>query len=142
MENKGQKWYEPTGIMGQKVLGLKLILIVTVLHKEILRVLMPTWRFPKEVYLPLQISLFLIAMHNLRYADDTTFMAEIEEELTSLLFKMKQESENAGVKLNIQKTRNMASSPITSWQIDGEKVADFIFLDSTATVDSDCSHEI
>ena len=67
---------------------------------------------PKEVYLPLQRSLFLIAIHNLRYADDTTFMAEIEEELTSLLFKMKQESENAGVKLNIQKMKIMASGPI------------------------------
>ena len=84
-------------------------------------------------------------INNLRYADDTTLMAESEEELTSLLKKVKEESENTGLKLNIQKTKIMASSPITSWQIDGETVetpADFIFLSSKITGDDDCSHEI
>ena len=76
----------------------------------------------------------------LRYADDTTLMAESEEELKSLL--MKEESENVGLKLNIQKTKIMASGPITSWQIDGETVADFIFLASKITADGDYSHEI
>ena len=81
---------------------------------------------------------------NLGYADDTTLMAESEEELKSLLMKVKEESEKAGLKLNIQKTKIMASGPITSWQIDGETmetVKDFIFLDSKITVDSDRSHE-
>ena len=84
--------------------------------------------------------------NNLRYRDDTTLMAESEEELKSLL--MKEESEEAGLKINIQKTKIMASGPITSWQIDGEtvtdfiSVADFIFLDSKITADGDCSHEI
>ena len=81
-------------------------------------------------------------INNLRYADDTTLMAESEEELKSLLMKMKEESEKVGLKLNIQKTKIMASGPITSWQIDGETVADFIFLVSKITVDGDCSHEI
>ena len=84
-------------------------------------------------------------INNLRYADDTTLMAESEEELKSLLMKVKEESEKAGLKLNIQKTKTMASSPITSWQIDGEtveRVTDFIFLSSKITVDGDCSHEI
>ena len=86
--------------------------------------------------------------NNLRYADDTTLMAESEEELKSLLMKVKEESKKVGLKLNIQKTKIMASGPITSWQIDGEKmetvetVADFIFLDSKITADGDCSHEI
>ena len=79
---------------------------------------------------------------NLRYADDTTLMAESEEELKSLLKKVKEESEKVGLKLNIQKTKIMASSPITSWQIDGETVADFIFRGSKITADGDCSHEI
>ena len=79
---------------------------------------------------------------NLRYADDTTLKAESEEELKSLLIKVKEESEEVGLKLNIQKTKIMASSPITSWQIDGETVADFIFLGSKITADGDCSHEI
>ena len=82
---------------------------------------------------------------NLRYADDTTLMAESEEELKSLLMKVKEESEKGGLKLNIQKTKIMASGPITSWQIDGERmdtVADFIFLGSQITADGDCSHEI
>ena len=79
-------------------------------------------------------------INNLRYADDTTLMAESEEELKSLL--MKEESENVGLKLNIQKTKIMASGPITSWQIDGETVSDFIFLGSKITADGDCSHEI
>ena len=81
-------------------------------------------------------------INNLRYADDTTLMAESEEELKSLLMKAKEESEKVGLKLNIQKTKIMASSPITSWQIDGETVADFTFLGSKITVDGDCSHEI
>ena len=80
--------------------------------------------------------------NNLRYADDTTHMAESEEELKSLLMKVKEESEKVGLKLNIQKTKIMASSPITSWQIDGETVADFIFLGSKITADYDCSHKI
>ena len=74
-------------------------------------------------------------INNLRYADDTTLMAESEEELKSLLMKVKEESEKVGLKLNIQKTKIMASSPITSWQIDGETVADFIFLGSRITAD-------
>ena len=84
-------------------------------------------------------------INNQRYADDTTLMAESEEELKSLLIKVKEESEKTGLKLNIQKTKTMASSPITSWQIDGETVetmADFIFLGSKITADGDCSHEI
>ena len=80
--------------------------------------------------------------NNLRYADDTTLMAESEEKLKSLLIKVKKESEKVGLKLNIQKTKIMASSPIASWQIDGETVADFIFLGSKITADGDCSHEI
>ena len=83
--------------------------------------------------------------NNLRYADGTTFMAESEEELKSLLMKVKEESEKVGLKLNIQKTKIMASGPITSWQLDGEiveTVADFIFLGSKITADGDCSHEI
>ena len=80
--------------------------------------------------------------NNLRYADDTTLMAESEEELKSLLKKVKEESEKVGLKLNIQKTKIMASSLITSWQMDGETVADLIFLDSKVTADGDCSHEI
>ena len=84
-------------------------------------------------------------INNLRYADDTTLMAESEEELKSLLMKMKEESEIAGLKLNIQKTKIMASGPTTSWQINGktmETVIDFIFGGSKTTADSDCSHEI
>ena len=80
---------------------------------------------------------------NLRYADDTTLMVESEEELKSLLIKVKEESEKAGLKLNIQKTKIMACSPITSWQIDGETmeaVTDFIFLGFKITADGDCSH--
>ena len=81
-------------------------------------------------------------INNLRYADDNTFMAESEEELKSLLMKAKEESEKVGLKLNIQKTKIMASGPITSWQIDGETVADFTFWGSKITADGDCSHEI
>ena len=84
-------------------------------------------------------------INNLTYADDTTLMAESKEELKSFLMKVKEESEKAGLKLNIQKTKNMASGPITSWQIDGETmetVKEFIFLGSKITVNSDCSHEI
>ena len=80
-------------------------------------------------------------VNNLRYADDTTLMAESEEELKSLM-KVKEESEKVGLKLNIQKTKIIASSPITSWQIDGETVADFILEGSKITADGDCSHEI
>ena len=79
---------------------------------------------------------------NLRYADDITLMAESEEELKSLLMKVKEESEKTGLKLNIQKTKIMASGPITSWEIDGETVADFILGGSKITADGDCSHEI
>ena len=82
---------------------------------------------------------------NLRYADDTTLMAESEEELKRLLMKVKEESEKVGLKLSIQKTKIMASGPITSWQIDGETVktvSDFIFLGSKITTDGDCSHEL
>ena len=83
-------------------------------------------------------------INNLRYADDTTLMAESEEELKRLLMKVKEESENVGLKLNIQKTKIMASSPITSWEIDEavETVSVFIFLGSKITADGDCSHEI
>ena len=84
-------------------------------------------------------------INNLRYADETTLMAESEEELKSLLMKVKEESEKVGLKLNIQKTKIMVSNPITSWQIDGETVetvADFNFLGSKITADGDCSHEI
>ena len=84
-------------------------------------------------------------INNFRYADDTTLMAESEEELKSLLIKVKEESEKVGLKLNIQKTKIMAFSPITSWQIDGETmetVTDFIFEGSKITADGDCSHEI
>ena len=84
-------------------------------------------------------------INNLRFADDTTLMAESREELKSLLMKVKEESEKVGLKLNIQKMKIMASGPITSWQIDGEPVetvADFIFLVSKITADGDCSHEI
>ena len=81
-------------------------------------------------------------INNLRYADDTTLMAETEEELKSFLMKVKEESEKVGLKLNIQKIKIMASGSITSWEIDGETVADFIFLGSQITADGDCSHEI
>ena len=84
-------------------------------------------------------------VNNLRYADDTTLTAEIEKELKSLLMKVKEESEKVGLKLNIQKTKIMASGPITSWQIDKETmetVRDFIFLGSKITADGDCSHEV
>ena len=84
-------------------------------------------------------------INNLRYADDTTLMAENKKELKSILMKVKEESEEAGLKLNIQKTKIMASGPITSWQIDGETmetVSDFLFLGSKITADGDCSHEI
>ena len=81
-------------------------------------------------------------INNLRYADDTTFIAESEEELNSLLMNVNVESEIAGLKLNIQETKIMTSGPITSWEIDGETVADFIFLGSKINADGDCSHEI
>ena len=84
-------------------------------------------------------------INNLRYADDTTLIAESEEELKSLLMKVKEGSEKVGLKLNIQKTKIMASGPITSWEIDGETVetvADFIFCGSKTTADGDCNHEI
>ena len=84
-------------------------------------------------------------INKIRYADDTTLMAESEEEIKSLLMKVKEESEKAGLKLNIHKIKNMASGPITSWEIDGETVetvSDFIFLGFKITADGDCSHEI
>ena len=84
-------------------------------------------------------------INNFRYADDTTLMAESEEELKSLLMKVKEDSEKVGLKLNIQKMKIMASDPITSWEVDGEAVEaviDFIFLGSKITADGDCSHEI
>ena len=84
-------------------------------------------------------------INNLRYADDTTLMAESEEELKTLLMKVKEESKKVGLKLNIQKTKIMAPGPITSWEMDGETVeivSDFIFVDSNITPDGDCSHEI
>ena len=84
-------------------------------------------------------------VNNLSYSDDTTLLAESEEELKSLLMKAKEESEKVGLKLNIQKTKIMGSGPITSWEIDGETVetvSDFIFLGSKITIDGDCSHEI
>ena len=81
-------------------------------------------------------------INNLRYADDTTLMAESEEELKSLLMKVKEESEKVGLKLNFQKTKIMASGPITSWEIDGQTVRDFILWGSKITADGDCSHEI
>ena len=91
------------------------------------------------------IRIFERNINNLRYADDTTLMAESEEDLKSLLMKLKEESEKVGLKLNIQKTKIMASGPITSWEIDGETVetvSDFIFLGSKITADGDCCHEI
>ena len=90
-------------------------------------------------------SILLGEINNLRYAYDTTLMAESEEELKSLLMKVKKESEKVVLKLSIQKTKIMVSGPITSWQTDGEtveRVSDFIFLDSKITADGDCSHEI
>ena len=90
-------------------------------------------------------SRLLGEINNLRHADDTNLMAKSEEELKSLLMKVKEESDKAGLKLNIQKTKNMASGPITSWQINGETVetvSDFIFGGSKITADGDCSHEI
>ena len=81
-------------------------------------------------------------INNLRYRDDTILMAESEEELKRLLMKVKEESEKVGLKLNIQKTKIMASGPITSWKIDGETVSNFIFLGSKITEDGDCSHKI
>ena len=81
-------------------------------------------------------------LNNLRYADDTTLMAESEKELKSLSMKVKEKSEKVGLKLNIQKTKIMASGPITSWETDGETVSDFIFGGSKITADGDCSHEI
>ena len=97
----------------------------------------------EEVQAGIRISVRNI--NNLRYADGTTLMAESEEELKCLLIKVKEESEKAGLKLNVEKTKIMASGPITSWEIDGETVevvADFIFLGSKITADGDCSHEI
>ena len=94
---------------------------------------------------PAWIKIARRSINNLRYADDTTLMAESEEELKSLLMKVKEESEKLGLNLNIQKTKIMASSSITSWEIDGETVetvSDFIFWGSKITVDGDCSHEI
>ena len=95
---------------------------------------------PEETHAGIKIAGRNIS--NLRYADDTTLMAESEEELKSLLMKVKEESEKVGLKLNIQITKIMASGPITSWKIDGETVSDFILGSSKITADGDCSHEI
>ena len=104
------------------------------------------WKKHKmESRLLVDILIYLRNINNLRYADDTILMAESEEELKSLLMKVKEVSEKVGLKLNIQKTKIMASCPITSWQIDGEtveRVSDFIFGVSKITADGDCSHEI
>ena len=83
-----------------------------------------------------------MGINNFKYADDTTLMAESEDKLKSLLMKVKEESEKVGLKLNIQKMKIMASGPVTSWELDGETVSDFIFLGSKITADGDCSHEI
>ena len=99
---------------------------------------MPGWMNPK-----LESRLLGDNINSLRYADNTSIMAESEDELKSLLMKVKEDSEKVGLKLNIQKTKIMASGPITSWEIDGETVetvSDFIFLGSKITVDGDCSH--
>ena len=88
------------------------------------------------------IKIARIKIHNLRYADDSTLMEESKEELKSLLMKVKEESEKVAISLNIQKTKIMSSCPITSWQIDGETVSDFLFWGSKITADGDCSHEI
>ena len=96
-------------------------------------------------FLLIKLEIIKIArrnISNLRYVDDTTLMVENKEELKSLLMKVKEESEKVGLKLNIQKTKIMASGPITSWEIDGETVADFIFGGSKMTADGDCSHKI
>ena len=93
----------------------------------------------------LEIKIAVRNINNLKYADDTTLMAQSKEELKSLLMKVKEEREKAGLKLNIQKTKNVASGPVTSWQIDGETMetgTDFIFLGFKITADGDCSHEI
>ena len=101
--------------------------------------------FYKEFFERAGIKITRRNINNLRYADDTTLMAESEEELKSLLMKVKEENEKVGLKLNIQKTKIVASGPMTSWQIDGETVetvSDFIFGGSKITADGDCSHEI
>ena len=95
-----------------------------------------------NLYSTSRIQITRRSINNLRYADDTTLTAESEEELKRSLMKVKEGSEKVGLKLNIQKTKIMASGPITSWQIDGETVADFIFSGSKITADGDCSHEI
>ena len=113
----------------------RLVLEPSTFHIWILYISMTSLRF-----------FYIVAyVNNLRYADDATLTAESEEELKSLLMKVKEESEKVGLKLNIQKTKMMASGPITSWQIDGETVetvADFVFLGSKIIADGDCSHEI
>ena len=99
-------------------------------------------RNPGLAEAPARVQIARRSINNLRYVDDTTLMTESEEELKGLLMKMKEESERVGLKVNIQKTKIMASSPITSWQTDGETMADFIFLGSKITADGDCSHEL
>ena len=99
-------------------------------------------RYARLVEAQAGIKIAMRNINNLRYTDDTTLMAEKEEELKSLLMTVKEESKKVGLKLNIQKTKIMASGPITSWEIDGETVSDFIFLDSKITSDGDYSHEI
>ena len=99
-------------------------------------------RFDRKGFLCGKDLGILVNDNNIRYADDTTLMAENEEELKSLLMKVKEESENFGLKFNIQKMKIMASGPLTSWEIDGETVSDFILGGSQITADGDCSHEI
>ena len=117
------------------------ILYNILLYKYIIQIYMYIWLEEAQA----GIKIAGRNSNNLRYADDTTLMAESEEELKSFLLKVKEESERVGLKLNIQKTKIMASGPIPSWQIDGETVetvSDFIFLGSKITADGDCSHEI
>ena len=101
-----------------------------------------SWEMPGWMEHKLESRLAGRNINNLRYADDTTLMVESEEELKSFLMKVKDESEKVGLKLNIQKTKIMASGPITSWEIDGETESNFIFGGSKITADGDCSHEI
>ena len=101
-----------------------------------------SWEMPDWMKHKVESRLLGKDINNLRYADDFTLMTESEEELKSLLMKVKEEREKVGLKLSIQKTKIMASGPITSWQIDGETMTDFLFFDSKITADGDCSHEI
>ena len=139
LSNLHQRLYPSSGVMPQdKVTQFLLVMSKCVSQGSDLRKVMSYLTKKKKPLSRRNIS-------NLRYADDTTLIAESEEELKSLLMNVKEESEKVGLKLNIQKTKMMASVPITSWQIDGETVetvSDFIFLGSKITIVGDCSHEI